>query len=112
MYEYRADLVKIYDADTIRFNIDLGFHTWLSNQSVRLYGINAWEVRGPEREMGLVAKQAVVEQFIARGDRVLLRTIRDTKGKYGRWLGVVMWEDGLNLNDWLVAEGHAKIANY
>jgi len=112
MYEYKAALVSVYDADTIRCDIDLGFGIWMSNQKIRLYGIDAWEVRGPERELGLVAKQATLDQFEKRGVEFILKTIRDTKGKYGRWLGIIMWEDGLNLNDWLVAEGHAKIALY
>jgi micrococcal nuclease len=112
MFEYRATLVSVYDADTIRCNIDLGFGVWLSNQKIRLYGINAWEVRGTERELGLAAKQAVEDQFENRGSEFILRTVRDTQGKYGRWLGTVMWEDGLNLNEWLVAERHAAIAEY
>lgn len=112
MYEYRAIMRSVYDADTIRFDIDLGFGIWMANQSVRLYGINAWEVRGEERPEGLVAKAATLDQFEKRGNEVILRTHKDKKGKYGRWLAEVMWEDGLHLNQWLVAEGHAITANY
>jgi len=112
MYEYRAIMRSVYDADTIRFDIDLGFGVWLNNQSVRLYGIDAWEVRGSERELGLLAKQAVLDQFEARGSAVILNTYKDSKGKYGRWIAQVGWDDGINLNDWLVAEGHAKLVDY
>lgn len=103
---------SIYDADTIRFDIDLGFGINLVNQIVRLYGIDAWELRGEEREKGLVARDAVIDQFDKRGPDVILTTYKDKKGKYGRWLATVGWEDGLNLNDWLVAEGHAETASY
>jgi micrococcal nuclease len=112
MYEYRATLVSVYDADTIRFDIDLGFKIWMSNQIVRLYGINAWEVRGDERERGLAAKEATLDQFTEHGNDIILKTIKDNTGKYGRWLGIITWEDGFNLNEWLVAEGHAKTATY
>lgn len=42
-----------------------------------------------------------------RGAGVLIRTIKDSREKFGRYLGVVMVGDE-NVNEWLVAEGHAK----
>ena len=50
MYEYRAKVVSVYDADTFRVDIDLGFGIWMKNQSVRWLKIDAWEMRGEERE--------------------------------------------------------------
>ena len=29
MYEYKCEIVKIVDGDTVDVNIDLGFNTWL-----------------------------------------------------------------------------------
>lgn len=112
MYEYRATLVSIYDADTMRFDVDLGFFTWLKNQSVRLYGVNAWEIKGPEREKGLVAKGAVQGLFTTAGPEVIIRTYKDAKEKYGRWLGRVELSDGTILNEWVVANGHAVVNFY
>lgn len=109
MYEYKAIMRSVYDADTVRFDIDLGFHIWVSNQPVRFYGIDAWEVRGVERPEGLLAKQAVLDQFERTGAEVTLKTYKDSKGKYGRWLGTIILSDGLNLNEWLVENGHAEV---
>jgi len=111
MYEYHAWVRSIYDADTIRFDIDLGFGTRLINQSVRLFGIDAWEVRGPERPLGIQARDAVAVLLI-KGDLVTLQTYKDKKGKYGRWLADIYLTDGTHLNEWLVSNGHAEKATY
>ena len=43
--------------------------------------------------------------------KFLQQNIKDKKGKYGRYLGIVYYENE-NINDWLVNNGLAKIANY
>ncbi len=111
MYEYKAWVVSIYDADTIRFDIDLGFNQRMMNQSIRLSGINAWEVRGEQRMLGITARDAVRE-LLPKGSPVLLRTFKDKKGKYGRWIGTIILPDGTNLNEWLVEAGHAIEVEY
>ena len=40
MYEYRINIVKIIDGDTVDVDIDLGFGVWLKKQRIRLYGID------------------------------------------------------------------------
>ena len=50
MYEYKAYVEKVYDADTITVTLDLGFNTCLNKQKIRLSGIDAPEVRGDEKE--------------------------------------------------------------
>jgi len=105
MYEYRAYVRKIYDGDTITVDIDLGFDIILHKQKIRLTKINAPEVRGPEREVGLKSRDALREKI---GNKwVVLKTAQDKKGKYGRWLGE-LWIDDACVNDWMIAEGHAK----
>jgi micrococcal nuclease len=37
---------------------------------------------------------------------VELCTIKDKKGKFGRYLARIM-HDGLDVNDWLIQQGHA-----
>ena len=34
MYEYKCEIVKIVDGDTIDVNIDLGFGTWIHNERI------------------------------------------------------------------------------
>lgn len=113
MYTYKAKVISVYDADTMRVDIDLGFGVWLKNQSVRWLKIDAWEVRGDEREKGIIARDRVRELILDQ--EVILKTYKDDKGKYGRWLAEVYskyllgsdlnWDNSYNQQ--LINEGHA-----
>lgn len=106
MYEYRAFVRKIYDGDTITVDIDLGFDVVLKDQKIRLVRINAPEVRGKERPEGLKSRDALRSKI---GNKwVKIKTQKDKKGKYGRWLGEI-WLEDLCVNDWLLKEGHASL---
>ena len=51
LYTYRADVIEVKDGDSITLDVDLGFG--LSKEiEARLYGINAPEIRGKEKEHG------------------------------------------------------------
>jgi len=112
MYEYRAEVIKVVDADTLDLKVDLGFKI-SQEMRVRLARIDAWEVRGEEREKGLEATQFVLELFAnLEEDYIVIRTDKDKTGKYGRYLAeiIIMNPDGtekFNLNELLVKEGHA-----
>ena len=103
----------VYDADTITLIVDLGFKTF-REMTFRLYGINAWEVRGEERPKGLVARDWLREQ-IPKGTNVEIVSHKDKKGKYGRYLCVI-WvrKDSfcMNINSELVVQGHAIEKEY
>ena len=105
MYEYKALVTKVYDGDTITVDIDLGFGVCLKGQKIRLLGIDTPEIRGDEREEGLKSRDVLRGQIINKW--VLIKTSKDKKGKYGRWLGEV-WLDDLCMNEWLLTEGYAK----
>lgn len=106
MYEYRAYVRKVYDGDTITVDIDLGFDVVLQKQKIRLVRINTPEVRGPEREAGLKSRDALREKI---GNKwVKIKTQKDKKGKFGRWLGEI-WSEDTCINDWLLSEGHAEV---
>ena len=114
MYEYRAKVLKVVDADTIDVEIDLGFKI-KSEKRLRFARIDAWEVRGEEREKGLAAKEYVLERLTVAEDNggVLIRTDKDKTGKYGRYIAEVLYidkeaEELINLNDELVKLGHAE----
>jgi len=105
MYEYRAFVRKVYDGDTITVDIDLGFDVVLRGQKIRLLGINAPEVRGDERKKGLASRDFLREKI---GNKwVKIKTQKDKKGKYGRWLGEV-WLEDCCVNSLLIEEGFAK----
>ena len=103
-YAYRATVTDVYDGDTVTADVDLGFSTWRRGERLRLFGIDAPEVRGADRERGLVARDALRERVMGRD--VVVCTIKDRTGKYGRYLAE-LWLGEENLNEWMIANGHA-----
>lgn len=113
LYKYSAKVISVYDGDTIRVDIDLGLKTWLKNESIRLHRINAPEVRGIEKAMGLKSRDFLRKLILKKS--VIIQTVKDQKGKYGRYLGEIWLEkDGkyVNVNDLLVKEGFASYKQY
>lgn len=104
MYIYKAHVVSVYDGDTITVDIDLGFDTILKNQKIRLYGINAPELKGLNKAQGIVSRDALRSRVT--GKDIIIETIQDKKEKFGRWLGKIEI-DGENLNTWMIANNFA-----
>lgn len=114
LYRYRAIIRQVYDGDTVTADLDLGLHTWVHGEKLRLARIDAPEVRGLQRAQGLAARDFLRRQI--DGAEVVVQTIKDTKEKYGRYLAEI-WltdEDGgaANINDLMVATGHARYQRY
>lgn len=109
LYQYRATITEVYDADTVTADIDLGFSFVHTDQKFRLYGIDAPEVRGDEREAGLEARDALRDRIL--GQEVTICSIKDGKGKYGRYLARI-YHDGTFINAWLVFQDHAEPRYY
>ena len=112
MYEYRVKILKVVDGDTVDVDIDLGFGVVLSDERVRIMGIDTPESRTRdkvEKKFGLASK-ARLKQLL--GKTGILKTQinkngEDMKGKFGRILGDFVAEDGRMVTDILVEEGHA-----
>ncbi len=104
-YLYKAHVVRVYDADTVTVDIDLGLHAGLSGETLRLYGIDAPELRGTERPSGLLARDYLRELVLDKD--VTIQTFKDDKGKYGRWLARI-WLNGIDVNAHLVERGYAE----
>jgi micrococcal nuclease len=110
MYTYKAAVIEVTDGDTIVVDIDLGFGIWIRRQSIRMAGINAPELRRPNIELANQSKDFLKSLILNKW--VTIRTEKDNKEKYGRWLGTVLLEEDNNLidiNHKMVAEGYAKI---
>lgn len=105
MYEYRAYVKKVYDGDTVTLDIDLGFGIIIKNQKVRLLGINAPEIRGSSRDLGLKSRDFLRKKILKNW--VVLKTKKDKKGKFGRWLGNLSLEN-VDINELMIKEGFAK----
>ena len=114
MYEYRVEIVRVVDGDTVEVDIDLGFGVWLKKQRVRLYGIDTPESRTRdlnEKKYGLMAKEYLKER-ISNG--AILKTRLDGKGKYGRILGEFIVLDNevrVNVNQEMI-DKHYGVAYY
>lgn len=104
-YCYDAYISDVYDGDTVTCDIDLGFGIVIRKQKIRLYGIDAPEMRGKERPHGKVTRNRLRELILDK--TVRLYTISDKKGKYGRWLGVICVGDR-NINQLLIDENLAE----
>ena len=111
MYEYRCNVIKIVDGDTVDVDIDLGFGVWLHDERVRIMGIDTPESRTSdlvEKKFGLAAKERVKQLL---GKTAVLKTQvdksgEDLKGKFGRILGDFAVGDS-TLSKILIDEGHA-----
>ena len=105
MYNYRAYIKDVYDGDTVTAVVDLGFLHY-QEMKLRLYGIDTPEIRGSERPQGLIVRDIVREMIL--GKNVEIHSYKDKQGKFGRYLATII-VDGLDLNQWLVDNGHATI---
>jgi micrococcal nuclease len=120
-YTYPAVVLAIHDGDTCHLDIDLGqginlvdrdfgFHFYVQNKRLhlhedfRFYGINAPELNTQAGKDALAFLQTLMQIGTAL-------TAKINKGrqqeKYGRWLATLILPDGTNINDRMVATGHA-----
>ena len=110
LYFYKAHVTKVYDGDTCTVNIDLGLHTWIHGEKIRLARIDAPELRGVEREQGLKSRDYLRGLILDKD--IFLETKKDKKGKYGRYIGEIWITENqseyINVNDKMVTEGYAE----
>ena len=113
-YIYQAKVVEVYDGDTVRMDIDLGFRIVLHNESLRLWGVDTPEVRGDERERGIEVRD-LVKGWLPVGSEPIIRTLRardgtDRTGTFHRYLVVICpegWSESINAR--LLREGHGTL---
>lgn len=116
-FEYHAKVVEVVDGDTIVIDIDLGFDIKLTNQKVRLLGVDTPESRTSdkiEKVFGLASKDFVKKFVKGCEDSVIIRThlSDDVDGngreKFGRLLGeIVNPETRKVLNEELISNNYA-----
>lgn len=108
---YFATVKRVVDGDTIDVDLDMGFGIWKKNERIRLLDVDTPEKRTRdllEKQFGYIATE-ILEGFCPVGKKVLIETVLDAKGKFGRVLGNI-WlpEDGfLNVNDYLIDNHYA-----
>jgi micrococcal nuclease len=111
MNEYSVKVLKVIDGDTVDVDIDLGFGIVLTDERVRIMGIDTPESRTSdkvEKVFGLAAKARLKE--LLDEEAVLIthddKNGEDMKGKFGRILGDFR-VGGKTVTEILIEEGHA-----
>jgi micrococcal nuclease len=109
MYTYKAKIVKVFDGDTCTAVLDLGCHISVE-KVIRLYGIDAPEVRGETKLAGLESRDFLSAQILNKD--IYIQTFKDKTEKYGRLLGKLYMVDPSSgdvptVNEQMVSSGHA-----
>ena len=101
MYEYKCNITRVVDGDTVDAEIDCGFDIVFKSR-IRLYGIDTPESRTrdlDEKARGKMAK--FLKDHIKKADLVKVKTKLDKKGKFGRVLGSIIADD-VDLNESMI----------
>jgi micrococcal nuclease len=112
MYEYAARVIKVVDGDTVDVDIDLGLDVH-RKERLRILGVDAPEVSAPGPE-GENARDWL-RKYLLPGDTVIIRTVKDRKEKYGRYLASIQaapaaWEGALpiDISAEMIKAGYAR----
>ena len=113
--EYDVKVIKVVDGDTVDVDINLGFGVWLSDERVRIMGIDTPESRTSDRVEDLFgeAAKARLKELMKHGAKLITTEDKhgeDMKGKFGRVLGDFYVEryEGVKekVTDIMIEEGH------
>jgi len=92
MYEYKGNVYKVVDGDTVYILADLGFGTYRKIK-IRIKGIDTAEIYSPsceaELQHGREAKQFVKDEI--NNKNITFISYKDKTGKYGRYLGDISY---------------------
>lgn len=91
-FTYRAEVLEVIDADTLRLRVDLGFRCHVVIDG-RVRGINAPELKTPE---GVEAQKYIIDQI--GGLPVTIQSYRDRRS-FARWIVDVWLADERGLAD-------------
>lgn len=113
LYHYKALITSVYDGDTVTATLDLGLFIKKEKVKIRLSGINAPELRGETLEQGRKSRDFLRSLILNK--EVIIQTIKDGKGKYGRYIAKVWLELDENficINDHIVENDLAIYKKY
>lgn len=112
LYQYKAVIKRVVDADTVDADVDVGFGLTMS-QRFRINDYDAPETWKPRNEKekthGKEATKRAIELLI--GKDILLKSTK-VAGIYGRFGASIWLEDGRNFADVMISEGFSKKEKY
>lgn len=122
LYCYKAEVLRVVDGDTVDISLDLGCNIEFKVRT-RLTGIDSPEMRGDEKEKGKESRDHLVklcclyslnlrkEGKFSGNAKLYVRTHKDKKGSFGRYLvelvGIDKYDNIVILNQKMVEDGHA-----
>lgn len=111
LYTYKAEIINVYDGDTVTANIDLGFNVSLRKVKLRLLRINAPELRGSEKEEGIKSRDYLKSLILNK--KVIIKSKFKSHDSFGRILANIYLPDScLDINAELVNKGFASFKDY
>lgn len=113
VYEFECVVSKVVDGDTVDLILDLGFNIKIKER-VRLYGINAPEIRSPNRQEKMKGdlSRKFLEQQLMESNKLFLHSKIFEHDKYGRCVGIIFTESCVDINTLMVTSGHAVAKEY
>ncbi len=106
----KAHVKWVYDGDTVKLS---------DNRKVRIIGIDTPEVARENRKnkksrrkaeaYAGQATEALRELLVKHNYRILIKTDKQKKDKYGRLLAHIFTPDGINVSEWLLRQGLASV---
>ena len=103
---YKAVVKRVYNAETVVLNIDLGFGSWLHHFKVKLKGITAIEKRKGDNYKASV--EWLTNEILYR--EVYITSYQGEEERQGRYEVVIQkdLEQDIDINNKLVKLGYAK----
>ncbi|TCS60812.1 hypothetical protein EDD52_113106 [Primorskyibacter sedentarius] len=106
-YLCKAEIVRVIDGTTVVADINLGFRTWLRDEHLRLNRIDTPERSTPEgKEVVAIVRQRLEGRTLFICTIKAKRSDSEATGSFARYL-VEIYDDGENVNDWLLETGRA-----
>lgn len=114
MYEYRGDILRVIDGDTVVARVDLGCEVGIT-LILRLEGINAPELNTEEGKAAKAALESLLWGQPEMGGKALIYqpvtiiTVKDRRERYGRYRATIFLEgEAVSVNERMVEDGHAR----
>src|SRR5210317_2432544 len=103
-------VIKVVDGDKVDVDINLGFNVVLTDERVRIVGIDTPESRTSDRVEDLFGEAAKkrLKELMESGAKLITTEDKhgeDMKGKFGRILGDFRLPDGKKVTEVLIEEG-------
>jgi len=112
LYQYKAKIIRVVDADTVDAAVDAGFGITMT-QRFRINDYDAPETFRPkseaEKQHGKEATKRAIELLM--GQDVLIKSTK-VAGIYGRFGADIWLPDGNNFAEVMISEGYTKKKTY